>query len=93
MKSNLLAAAIGGSSSSRKLVVEERRKMLEEYLRDLLGVKEIRNTRLIQKFLKINKEYQQLEYLERDEKSVIGRSSMDPIVMKKDTTPQHHPHR
>jgi len=41
--------------------------MLEEYIRDMLAVGEIRNTRILQKFLKINKEYQQLDYLDRSE--------------------------
>jgi hypothetical protein len=55
MKNSLLTAALGGSTSSRKVIVEEKRKMLEEYIKDLLCVSEIRNTRIMQKFLKINK--------------------------------------
>ena len=42
-------------SNSRKEVVEERRKELEEYMGKLLEVESVRNSRIMQKFLKINK--------------------------------------
>ena len=37
--------------------VEFRRGRLEGYLRELLGVDCVRNSRIMQKFIKINKEY------------------------------------
>jgi len=40
-----------------KKEIEARRERLEEYARNLLSVDQIRNSRIMQKFLKINKEY------------------------------------
>lgn len=45
------------SLDMHKEEVEERRRNLEEYLRKLLEIEPIRNSRIMQKFLKINKEY------------------------------------
>lgn len=45
------------ANSSKKEIVEQRRKQLENYLSELIGVESIRNSRIVQKFLKINKEY------------------------------------
>ena len=45
------------NSGSRKEVVEQRRRELENYLLELVQVENIRNSRILQKFLKINKEY------------------------------------
>jgi len=53
--------------------------MLEEYIRDMLEVGEIRNTRILQKFLKVNKEYQQLDYLERSEGMTTITEGVSPL--------------
>jgi hypothetical protein len=42
---------------SRKEEIEARRARIEGYARKLLAVGEVRNSRIMQKFLKINKEY------------------------------------
>lgn len=49
---------------NKKNIVEERRKTLQNYLTEIIGIDEVRNTRILQKFLKINQEYKELEYIE-----------------------------
>ena len=41
----------------RQQEIESRRSALEEYTRQLLNLSQIRNSRIMQKFLKVNKEY------------------------------------
>ena len=49
---------------NKKGIVEERRKMLQGYLTEVIGIDEVRNTRILQKFLKVNQEYRELEYVD-----------------------------
>lgn len=42
---------------NKKNIVEERRKTLQNYLTEIIGIDEVRNTRILQKFLKVNQEY------------------------------------
>ena len=41
----------------RKDEIESRRARLESYIRSLIGIGAVRNSRIVQKFVKINKEY------------------------------------
>ena len=53
---------------NKKNIVEERRKTLQSYLTEIIDLDEVRNTRILQKFLKINQEYKELDYLEDQSK-------------------------
>ncbi len=44
-------------NGNKKEGVEQRRRQLETYIHDLIEIEGIRNSRIMQKFLKINKEY------------------------------------
>jgi hypothetical protein len=46
---------IDSNLQHRKEIVEQRRRELEQYLNSLLEIHNVRNSRIMQKFLKINK--------------------------------------